>query len=178
MLQPQRRALRRRRTFRATRATYTGQTNATLRWECDAPFLFALMGTQGFLPHRWVKSTPRDTHKGSSSQFSLWSQLRLLCRTSRRCVWHQTVQLYLLGQGDSHDLHFRQAGATGRQHLSRSISRCRHCSRPGRHSLPGPPHLVAIGTYTQVMLRDVSLLLPEAQSQVKTPMPLAKLTTK
>lgn len=163
VLQPQRRALRRGRTLRATQAAYTGQTHATLHWECDAPFLFALMGTQGFLPRHWVKTTPRDTHKGSSSQFSLWSQRRLLCRISGRCVWHQTVQLYFLGQGDSHDLHFRQAGTTGRQHLSRSISRCRHHSRPGRCSLPGPPHPVAIGTYTQVMLRDVSLLLPEAQ---------------
>jgi len=71
------------------------------------------MGTQGFFPCRCVKSTLRDTHKAlpPNSLFEASSDRSV---GFPGVVWHQMVQLYLLGQGDSCDLRSRQAGASGR----------------------------------------------------------------
>lgn len=123
--------------------------HAMLCWEWNASFLFTLTGTQGFIPWHCVKACLWYL-QGSSSQFSLWSQLRLLYSISQRCLAPNgsavspcsRIQSWLMFQ-------------TSRRSWQVTSLESRDCSRPGRCSAPGAPHPVAIGTYNQVMLRCV-----------------------
>lgn len=107
VLHHQCRALQRGRMLHATQATSTRQSQAVLGMKGTISLL--VNGNTGLLHLLLCK----DTHKTLPSNSPL--EVHSICSVGfPRGVWHHTVQLYLLGQGDNHDLCFRQAGTAGR----------------------------------------------------------------